>query len=103
MHHLDEMTGAVWAAVQVALLGRTVDLLPANGARNIADSRSEGDEDRIEPLDDLRLAANHHAVTSLQTPNPSTGSHIDVVDLLGRQFLCTPQIIDVIRVTSVNE
>jgi hypothetical protein len=25
------------------------------------------------------------------------------VDLLGRQLLCTPQIIDVIRVSSVNE
>jgi hypothetical protein len=61
---LDEMTGAVWAAVQVALLGRTVDLLPAGGARNIANSRSEGSEDRIEPLDDLGLATNHHAVTS---------------------------------------
>ncbi len=39
----------------------------------------------------------------LQTPDPSTGSHVDVVDLLGRQLLCTPQIIDVIRVSSVNE
>src|SRR5205814_5714251 len=65
VHHLDEMTTAVWAAVQVALLGRTVDLLPAGGARNIANSRSEGAEDRIEPLDDLGLATNHHAVTKL--------------------------------------
>src|SRR5258706_12479614 len=47
VHHLDEMTGAIWAAVQVTLLGRTVDLLPADGAGNIADSRSESSEERI--------------------------------------------------------
>src|SRR2546425_690233 len=36
-------------------------------------------------------------------PNSSTGSHVDVVDLLGRKFLCGPQITDVIRVAAVNE
>jgi hypothetical protein len=94
---------AIWTAVQVALFGRTVDLFPAGGARSSAYSRSEGSENWIEPLDDLGLASNHHAVTALQTPNPSAGSHIDVVDLLGRELLCTPEIIDVIRVAPVNE
>jgi hypothetical protein len=94
--------------VQVALFGRTIDLvpadvLPAGGARNIAYSRSEGSKNWIEPLDDLDLAPNHHAVTSFQTPNSSAGSYIDVVDLLGSELFCTPEIIDVIRVAPVNE
>src|SRR5258708_39694469 len=101
--HLDEMTGATWAAVQVALFGGTPDLVPADGARNIAYSRSEGGENWIEPLDDLGLTPNHHAVTSLQTPNSSAGSDIDVVDLLGSELPCTPEIIDVIRIPTVNE
>src|SRR6266478_870233 len=103
VNHLDEMTRAIWAAVQVALFGRTVDLVPAGGARNIAYSRSEGSENWIELLDDLGLAPNHHAVTSLQPPNASPGSDVDVVDLLGSELLCPPEIIDVIRVAAVNE
>jgi hypothetical protein len=47
------MAGAIWAAVQETLFGRTVDLVPPDGARNIAYSRSEGGENWIEPLDDL--------------------------------------------------
>ena len=94
--------------MQVALFGRTIDrlkadLLPAGGARSRAYPRSEGSENWIEPLDDLGLAPNHHAVTSLQTPNSSAGSHIDVMDLLGSELLCTPEIIDIIRVAAVNE
>src|ERR1700736_1843092 len=80
--HLDKVAGAVWAAVQVALFGGPINLVAPRGARNVAYSRSEGSENWVEPLDDLRLAPNHHAITSLQTPNSSAGSHIDVVDLL---------------------
>src|SRR4029077_14436787 len=94
--HLYEMTGAIWAAVQVALFGRTVDFVPAWGAGYIAYPRGERSKNWIEPLDGLDLAPNHHAVTPLQPPYTSAGSHINVVDLLQGKLLCTPKIIDVI-------
>jgi len=89
--------------VKIALFGRTADLFPAGGARNIADSRRESGKNRIQPLDDLDFAANHHAITSLQTPDSSAGSHIDVVNLARSEFICPPDVIDVIRVPAVNE
>ena len=103
VHHLDEMAGAVWAAVQIALLGGAIDLLPANSARNIAHSGCERGKDWIEPLDDLGLAANHHAVTTLQTPHTSACAHIHIVDLSGSEFLCPPDIVHIVRVPTVDE
>src|SRR2546430_5050918 len=103
VHHLDEMAGAVWAAVQIALLGGAIDLLPANSPRNIAHSGSERGKDWIEPLDDLGLAANHHAVTTLQTPHTSACAHIHIADLSGSEFLCPPDVVHIVRVPTVDE
>ena len=48
--HLDEVAGAGRPAVQVAVLGRSADLLAARRARDVAASRRERLEDRIEAL-----------------------------------------------------
>ena len=42
VYHLDEMTGAVRSAVQVAPLRGALDLLAARSALDGADARSEG-------------------------------------------------------------
>src|SRR4029453_616077 len=66
MNHLDEVAGAVWPAMQIALLGGTACLLTSRGARYlVAHGGSQPGEDGIEVLDDLRFPPNHHAVTSL--------------------------------------
>ena len=72
-------------------------------ARNIAHARRERGENRIEMLDDLVLAANHHAITSLQTPHPSAGAHIHIVDLARSEFLRAPDIVDVIGIAAVDQ
>ena len=38
--HLDEIAGAIWAALQVTLFGHTVDLVPADGY--VARTAAEG-------------------------------------------------------------
>ena len=81
MDHLDEVAGAVGAAVQVALLGSAIEFLAAGRARNIAGTRSESRENRIEVLDDLFLAADHHAVAALQTPHAAAGAYVNIVNL----------------------
>src|SRR5208283_2796880 len=103
VYHLDEVAGAVWSAVQVALLSRTFGLVPTYRSRNVAHPGSERGENWIEPLDDLVLSANHHAVPSLQTPDTSTGAHIHIVDFLGSELLCSPDIVDVVGVAPVDE
>ena len=45
VNHLDEMTGAVWTAVQVALFGCAVDLFKSRGPRNVAAARGQRFED----------------------------------------------------------
>jgi len=48
-------------------------------------------------LDDFRLAADHRAVTALQSPDTAAGSNIDIVDLPLSKFLGAPNVIDVIK------
>src|SRR5262245_22939521 len=66
MNHLDEVAGAIGAAMQIALLGCTTCLLAPRSARYlVAHARSQPGKDRIEVLDYIVLAADHHTVTSL--------------------------------------
>src|SRR5262245_63479333 len=85
MNHLNEVTGAIGAAMQVTLFGGAAGLLAPRGARYlVAHAGSQPGEDWIEVLDHCILTTNHHAVTALQAPNPAACSHIDVVDSLLR-------------------
>src|SRR5215510_13563012 len=71
VNHLDEVACAIWPAMQIALLGGTANFLASRRARYlVAHARSQPGEDWIKVLDYIVLAANHHAVTSLQAPNP---------------------------------
>ena len=54
MDHLDEVTGAVRAAVQIAELGGAADLLASGRARDVARAGRQRLEDRIE----VRTAAS---------------------------------------------
>src|SRR5208282_6852663 len=103
MHHLDEMPGTVRPTMQVALFGGAADPLASRGGRDVAPSRSERREDRVETLHDLRLAADHHAVAALQPPHTPAGPDIDIVDLLRRQLLGSADIVDVVGIAAVDQ
>ncbi len=101
--HLDEMPGAVGTAVQVALLGSAVGRFPSRRAWNVADAGRQPLEDWIEPVDHVRFAADHHAVAAFQTPHAAARADIHVVNSLRSQFLCSPHIIDIVRIAPVDE
>src|SRR5690348_11885697 len=61
VNHLDEVSGAVWPAVQVAQLGCAVEFLPSRGSRDVSSTGRQPLENWIEMFDHLLLAANHHA------------------------------------------
>ena len=103
MNHLDEVTGAVWPAMQVTLLGGASGLFTPGRARYVACAWSQGCKDWIELLDNLLLAADHHAVTSLQSPDAAARSHVHVVDSLRREFLGAPDIVNVIGIAAVDQ
>ncbi len=63
---------------------------------------AQGLEDRLEPLDHGRLAADHQAVAALETEHAAAGAGIDVGDLLGGQVLGAPDIVLEVRVAAVD-
>src|SRR5579871_1130393 len=79
MHHLDEMARTGRSGVDIAALDTRIAAVSARGSRHVALTRSEGGKDRIEAVDYVLLAADHHAVAALQTPHAATCSNIDVV------------------------
>ena len=67
-------------AMQVTLFGRPGKFIATRGARHLATARREGGENRIETLNDLCVATDHHAITTFQAPDAAAGSDIDVVN-----------------------
>src|ERR1043166_1256563 len=103
VNHLNEMAGAVRPAMQVTLLGSTLSFFTSGCGRNIAGARSQRRKDWVEVLDDALLAADHHAVPSLEPPNTAARSHVYIMDALRREFFGSPDIVDVIRIAAVDE
>src|SRR5262245_35007438 len=103
VYHLHEVSGPVRTAVQVAFFGGTFRLLATRSARYVTHSRCERLEDGIEMTDHVRLAADHHAVASLQSPHTAARAYIDIVNALRRQLARAPNVVDVIRIPAVNE
>ena len=54
-------------------------------------------------LNYIVLAADHHAVSTFETPHATTGAHVQVVNLFVREFFCAFNVIDVIGVPAVDE
>src|SRR5260370_35060487 len=86
VNHLAEMPGAVEAAMQVALLGRSAGLFASGRAGDISDARRQGGEDRAEMLHRPELAAEHHAIAALQAPDTAADAYVHIVHALGLQL-----------------
>src|SRR5579863_5797801 len=103
MHHLHEVARAVGAAVQVALFGSAANFLASGRALHGPDAGSQRLENRVKMLDDLFLAADHLAVTAVETPDAAAGAAIDIVDVVLREFFRAPDIVLVVRVAAVDD
>ena len=104
VHHLDEMAGAVWPAMQIALLGRAgAQFLASRRGRDVAPAGGQGRKNRIETLNHRLFAADHHAVAALQPPHPAAGPDIDIVDPPRHQLLGAPDIVDVVGIAAVDQ
>src|SRR5689334_15967638 len=101
--HFDEMAGAVWPAMEIALLGCAVNFVTSAGTRNVTDPGSEPGKDGIQMLHDLLLAADHHAVTTFKSPNTAARADVYVVDISRRKFLGPPNVVDIIRIAAVDQ
>src|SRR5258708_34330315 len=79
MDHLDEVPCADGAGMDIALLDPDIAAFAPLGARDIADTRRQCREDRIEPADHFLVAADHHAIATLDAPDAARGAHVDIM------------------------
>src|SRR5438132_871264 len=103
VNHLDERAGAVRSAVEIALLGGAAHGRPTRSARDVAGARCQPQEDRIEVSDHRLLAPDHQAIAALQPPDAAAGPDVHVVDALLSELSRTPDVVDVIGITAVDE
>src|SRR5436309_11856663 len=103
VNHLDEMAGAGGAAVKIALFGGATYFVASGSARNVATAGRQRFENRIEALYHVGFAADHLAIAALKAPDAAARSHIAIVNAFGGEFLRAANVVDVIRITSIND
>src|SRR5262249_9019664 len=62
-------------------------------SRNIARPGRERDKNRIKTVDDVLLAANHHAVSAFEAPDPAARSDVNVMQAAPLERLSTADIV----------
>src|SRR5688572_3121825 len=103
MDHLNEVTGAGLTAIQVAFRRGARARIPSRRGLDAAAAGSERLEDRIEVSDDVLLAADHLAVAAFASPHAATRTNVNVMNTLHLQFTCTANVVNVIRVTAIDD
>ena len=89
--------------MQIPLFGGPTEFLATRGPRNATDPRSESGEDWIELLNYVPFSADHHAVTTFQSPDAAACAHVDIMNSFRGQFLCATNVIDVVRIAAVDD
>src|SRR3984957_10523688 len=103
VHHLDKVTCAAGPAMEISLFRGTAYLVSPWGTRNLADTGSDGFEDRVQVLDSIGGPADHETVAPLQTPDAATGAHVHILDSLRGELSTAANVIDVIRIAAIDQ
>src|SRR5579859_5646223 len=93
--HFDEMASARRAAMQITFFGSAGGLLATRGARCVAAAGRQRFENRVEMLYHIILAADHLAITSLQTPDATASSDVNVMNAFRGKFLGSANVVDI--------
>src|SRR6266699_39225 len=103
VNHLDEVASPVWPAVEVALLGRSSNFLTTGSARCRVNAGGQNGEDRVKMLHHSFLTADHQAVTTLQAPDSSTRSNVNIMNTPGFELGSAPDIIVIVGIATVDD
>jgi hypothetical protein len=101
--HLDEMPGAGWPTMQVAVLGGAADLIAPGGARRRFDFGRQRCEHRVQVPDRPIRPADHLAKAALEPPDAAAGADVDVVDPFRLQAPGALDVVPVIGVAAVDD
>ncbi len=89
--------------MQVAVFGGSADLLATGRAPRSLDTRSQGDEERVETSNDGFLAADHQAVAAFRSPDTAAGPDVYVVEALRFQLGGAANVVAVIGIAAVDD
>src|ERR1700694_5173436 len=89
--------------MHVAVFGGASEFVASRSARDVAASRRQCFEDRVEALHSFFRAANHHAIAAFQSPDAAAGADVDVVYALGGAEFGAANVIFEIRVATVDD
>src|SRR4249919_3963027 len=103
VHHLDEVTRAGGSAVQIALLLRCQLTRATRRPLNLAHSRSDRLQDRVDDLDRFVVSAHHQAVAALQAEDASAGADVDVMEALLAKLGGPAYVVAIVGVATVND
>src|SRR5262249_46637715 len=94
--------GARWTTVEVPLGGRAAGR-PRRCRSRSRLTRRERLEDRIETLGNLRFAADHQTVPTLEPPHAAARADVEVVNPACLQLPRAPHVVFEMRIPAVND
>src|SRR5579862_9804855 len=92
-----------WTAVQVTFLGGAGEFLSPRCARDIASSRRQRLENRVEVLNDRNRSTDHLAIAALESPGAAAGTYVDILDAARLKLLGPANVVDVVGVAAVDD
>src|SRR5262249_51101694 len=95
--------GAGGAARVVARRGGRVARLAARRGGDAARAGCRRGEDRVEAVDRLLVAADHHAIAALETPDAAAGADVHIADPLRSQARRPPDVVLVEGIAAVDD
>ena len=72
-------------------------------ARDVAGTRSERGENRVEAEHRFAIAADHHAISALETPDAAAGADVDIMDAALLQRLAAAYVVLPERIAAIDD
>ena len=89
--------------MQIAFFCRPPNLLSPRSTSYVPHAGRKRREDSIQVLYDFEFSTDHHAIPALKPPHSAARTDIHIVNMFCGQVIRTSDIIDVVRVTSVDQ
>ena len=91
------------AAMQIPLFGGPTEFLATRGLGMLPIPGARVAKIGFELLNYVPFSADHHAVTTFQSPDAAACAHVDIMNSFRGQFLRATNVIDVVRIAAVDD
>src|SRR5262249_58548676 len=100
---LDEGAGRGGRGGEIPRLDAPIAAGPAWGGGSGPLAGRKRRKNRVEPLDDGGIAADHQAVAALAAPHPARGADVDVVDAAAAQGASPAEVVLPVAVAAIDQ